>query len=150
MRIIATQYSSPNLSLDIYVAGCRGQCPGCHNPETWDFDQGDPWVAESVADKVRDFNGFIRRIMVMGGEPLDSPVDEVVSLLTDINKFGKEVWLFTRYELSEIDPRVLSLLHYVKCGRYDKELVTDDNLQFGFKLATANQYIRELKKWGRK
>ena len=43
MNILATQYTLPYKSLDIYVAGCSGSphCINCHNKESWDFNQGE-------------------------------------------------------------------------------------------------------------
>ena len=46
MNIVTTQYTLKTKSLEIYVAGCRGDshgthCEGCHNPELWDFNIGE-------------------------------------------------------------------------------------------------------------
>ena len=38
MRIVeGTSVDGPGLRTSIYFAGCRHQCPGCHNQQTWDF-----------------------------------------------------------------------------------------------------------------
>lgn len=36
--------------------------------------------------------------------------------------------------------------YYVKCGKYDKELLVDDKVQFGVKLASSNQRIYKIEK----
>ena len=56
MNIIQTQYTLKRKSLEIYKSGCRGpHCKGCHNPETWEFNQGIPWreYKQRVFDKVK-------------------------------------------------------------------------------------------------
>ena len=31
----------------LFVSGCTRRCPGCFNPETWDFCHGKPFTAET-------------------------------------------------------------------------------------------------------
>lgn len=55
-----------------FVQGCARHCPGCHNPETWDFDGGYEFTQETL-NKILDAlkaNGVQRNFAVMGGEPL--------------------------------------------------------------------------------
>lgn len=32
-----------NVGVSLYIQGCPIHCPGCFNPETWDFDGGTLW-----------------------------------------------------------------------------------------------------------
>ena len=91
MRIIGTQYTLKRKSLEIYKSGCRGpHCKGCHNPETWEFNQGTSWkdYRQSVFDKIRDFDELIDRIEVFGGEPFDDPYSEILEFLQDLHSTG--------------------------------------------------------------
>ena len=29
--------------VSLFVSGCRNRCKGCFQPETWDFNYGDPF-----------------------------------------------------------------------------------------------------------
>ena len=55
-----------------FVQGCAQHCPGCHNPETWDFDGGYEFTQDTL-NKILEAitaNGVQRNFAVMGGEPL--------------------------------------------------------------------------------
>lgn len=146
MRILATQYTLENKSLDIYVSGCNAnpKCAGCHNPESWDFNCGELYNFEDIQNKVLMFDALIDNIMIMGGEPLDNSSGELINLLYDIDSLGKQVWLFTRYELDEVPEEVLYLCDYIKTGAYRKDLIVDDNIHYGIKLSTSNQRIFKI------
>ena len=58
-----------------------------------------------------------------------------------MKEYHKELWLFTRYELDDIDPKTRKVFDYIKTGRYLPELSTKDNICFGVRLATSNQCV---------
>lgn len=55
-----------------FVQGCAQHCPGCHNPETWDFNGGYEFTQETLNKILNALkaNGVQRNFAVMGGEPL--------------------------------------------------------------------------------
>ena len=38
--------NGPGVRVSLYVSGCRNHCKNCFNPETWDFNYGEPFTAE--------------------------------------------------------------------------------------------------------
>lgn len=60
------------VNLTFFVQGCPLHCPGCHNPQTWDFSGGKELTADVIADIIRSIgaNGIKRNLSIMGGEPL--------------------------------------------------------------------------------
>lgn len=152
MNILATQYTLQNKSLDIYLSGCKGingiHCVGCHNPESWSFNQGEEYSQEYfnlLKIKITDFNNLIDNVFIFGGEPLDQDVNMLIHLLFDLKSLNKKIWLFTRYELNQIPKEILQLCDYIKCGKYDENLKTNKNIQYNIKLATSNQSIHKLR-----
>ena len=145
MNIISTQYSLSNRSLEIYLAGCKGNphCKNCHNPESWDFSIGTDWKKsnEMVQHKFVAFTSLIKNISIFGGEPLDQPWDELERFLQFLSGSTVDIWLYTRYEAIELPDFVKKYCSYIKCGRYEEDKATEDNTKYGIKLASSNQHI---------
>lgn len=94
------------VGVSLFVQGCDRHCFNCFNSETWDFNGGKEWT-EEAKNKFMELidRPYIRRISVLGGEPLaEQSLDEVLSLIKEIRiSFPeKTIWLYTGYELSEI------------------------------------------------
>lgn len=150
MNILATQYTLANKALEVYLAGCKGNphCEGCHNPESWDFSIGRKYnemYFSEIRKKVLEFNSLIENIMIFGGEPFDQDTIELQNLVRDLSKLKRKLWVFTRFDLSilfqKFPRELLESFDYIKCGRYIKELATDNKFQYGIKITTSNQHI---------
>lgn len=147
MRILGTQFTLSMESFDIYIAGCKApHCKGCHNPEGWDFNQGEVYdgtYVQKLFEKMNDFYSLIKNIMIFGGEPLDSSIDELVDMLAFINAATdcKPIWLFTRYYLDDVPEKIKLICSYIKCGKYVESKKIDGYKQYGITLATSNQKI---------
>lgn len=132
-------------SYDIFFSGCNAspKCKDCHNPEAWDFNCGEDWETykKKMDIDLRTFRSVIKKIFILGGDPLDQDPTEFKKFMDWINLYDYEIWLFTRYEINEISDETKALFDYIKCGRYLPEQSTDNNIQYGVKLATANQNI---------
>jgi anaerobic ribonucleoside-triphosphate reductase activating protein len=77
------------VGIALFVQGCHEpHCKNCFNPETWDFNGGKEWTGETknkfleLADRP-----YIRRVSILGGEPLAKEnLNEVLDLVTEIKK----------------------------------------------------------------
>lgn len=96
--IEGTSVDGPGLRTSIYVAGCRHQCPGCHNPSTWDFTAGEDMTVEEVMKIVR-YNGF--NVTFSGGDPLYS-AESLLPLATAIKEEGFGLWIYTGFLYEEL------------------------------------------------
>ena len=45
--------NGPGVRVSLFVSGCRNHCPGCFNPETWDFDYGEPFTKKTEKEIIK-------------------------------------------------------------------------------------------------
>lgn len=148
MKIASTQYTLKTKSFEIYLSGCSAspKCSGCYSPELWDFNIGQDVSNESIRksiEKINRFDSLIDNIFILGGDPMDQPTKEVVSLAKEFLPLGKKMWVFTRKEIEEIPVEIKNIFDYIKTGKYMPELTSENNIQCGIKLATSNQKIHK-------
>ena len=147
MNILATQYTLKYKSFEVAISGCKGKegthCSGCHSPETWDFEIGEPWTEwkERIAKKINAFSDMINWIWIYGGEPNDNNLDDLKEMLLFLKSFNKPLVLFTRYAFNEVPDFEKEICDFIKCGEYKDEYRIDDNIQYGIQIATSNQKI---------
>lgn len=85
----------------LFVSGCRNHCKGCFNPETWNFDFGQPFTEIEENEIIEACSKpYIAGLTILGGEPMEQENQADVYKL--INRFkreypGKNIWLFTGY-----------------------------------------------------
>ena len=89
------------VGVSLFVQGCPFHCKNCFNSETWDFNGGKEWT-EKTKNKFTELidRPYIRRISILGGEPLaEQNLDEVLSLIKEIRILypEKTIWLYTGY-----------------------------------------------------
>lgn len=87
--------------VSLFVSGCRNHCDGCFNPETWNFDYGQPFdgIAENeIIEACR--KPYISGITILGGEPMEKENQEVLAGFIERFRVAcpdKNIWLFTGY-----------------------------------------------------
>lgn len=62
----------PGLRFTVFVQGCPHHCPGCQNPQTWEFGCGTHMEEERIFQIVRS-NPLCRGVTFSGGEPFAQP-----------------------------------------------------------------------------
>ena len=145
MNLNSCQYTLSNYMFEIYISGCeKHPCKECFSPELWNPFVGDELTTEryellktNILSKIY----MIENLMVCGGEILEKPKEEVLELITFLKQFMKPIWLFTRFELKDVDTDILDNIDYIKTGMYLQDKQTEDNISYGYKLASSNQTI---------
>lgn len=85
----------PGFRTSIYCAGCRHQCPGCHNPQSWPFDQGREM---SVAELMRIIEADpFANVTFSGGDPMYQAAG-FAELAREIHRrTNKDIWCYTGF-----------------------------------------------------
>ena len=76
------------VGVSLFVQGCDRHCFNCFNSETWNFNGGKEWT-EEIKNKFMELinRPYIRRISILGGEPLaEQNLDDVLSLIKEIRE----------------------------------------------------------------
>ena len=134
----------PGFRTAIYCAGCVNCCPGCHNPESWDINNGKAMSTDEILQKI--LADPFADVTFTGGDPMYQP--EGFSELAQAIKANsnKTIWCYTGYTFEEIikDERKKELLGYIDVlvdGRFVQEL-RDESLYFR---GSCNQRLIDVK-----
>ena len=123
--------AAPGVSVTFYTQGCPHHCPGCHNPETWNFEGGKEFTPE-VIDEILEAltaNNIMRSLAIQGGEPL-CVENEFLTLLivkTVKEKFPDvKIYIWTGYYFNSLPntPYIKQILELTDClidGPYIEE-----------------------------
>lgn len=114
--------AAPGVSVTFYTQGCPHHCPGCHNPETWNFEGGKEFTPE-VIDEILEAltaNNIMRSLAIQGGEPL-CVENEFLTLLivkTVKEKFPDvKIYIWTGYYFNSLPntPYIKQILELTDC-----------------------------------
>lgn len=63
--------NGPGFRVSLWLQGCDIKCPGCHNSELWNFDEGEPFTTKVLFKLIDDCNDTrISGLSILGGEPM--------------------------------------------------------------------------------
>lgn len=130
----------------LWTQGCNHHCKNCHNPETWDFNNG---VEISIDDAYRALTkSSITHVTLSGGDPIEQciPLYELVKRIKT-NYPNKTVWIYSGYKFEELlkddnKKKLLSVCDVLVDGEFIEEL-KDEKLKFK---GSSNQRIINLKR----
>ena len=138
--------------VSLFVSGCRHHCKGCFNPESWDFNYGQPFT-EATEEELLSLleNEHIRGLSLLGGEPFEPANQAVLApFLQRVKaKFPyKDVWCYSGYNFEqdmltgnlgpwEITEQMLNCIDVLVDGEFVIEL-KNPNLRFR---GSANQRV---------
>lgn len=99
--------NGPGIRVSFWVQGCPHKCYNCQNPETWNFDGGKEFTAETLQE-IKDAltaNGIQRNLSILGGEPLCQ--ENLFLTMLVIKEIKKDfpninIYLWTGYTIEEL------------------------------------------------
>ena len=110
-----TMVDGPGFRTSVYCAGCRHQCPGCHNPQSWDFSGGQPMTTDEMM-RVIEADPFAQGVTFSGGDPMYQP-EGFAELARAIRQRTpqKDIWCYTGFLFEQLlnNPRQRALLELI-------------------------------------
>lgn len=94
--------------VSFFVQGCPHCCKGCFNPETWDFNGGEPYTEEIKWKVIKAIgaNDIERNFSVLGGEPLaPHNLHMTANIINSVRQAypNIKIFLWTGYTMEELD-----------------------------------------------
>lgn len=133
----------------IWFQGCSHNCPGCHNPETHDFNAGVIVSLEEMKAQIDELE-FQAGVTFSGGDPM-MQVEALTELASYVHEKGMNVWVYTGFTFEELMTlaekndnyrKALEEIDVLVDGRFVLELRSFD-AQFR---GSSNQRILDVKK----
>ncbi len=90
----------PGIRLTVFCQGCPHHCPGCQNPETWEFVEKTRVAPEQILEMVHR-NPLVHGVTLSGGEPFSQPA-ELAELAKLLRAEGYEVAAYTGYTFEQL------------------------------------------------
>lgn len=140
----------------LFVSGCTNHCENCFQPQTWDFEYGQPFTKETEDSIIKMLEpSYINGLTLLGGEPFEPENQRaLVPFLQRVREAypNKTVWAFSGFRLDdellkegsyprcEATDTMLSLVDVLVDGRYVERL-HDISLRFR---GSSNQRIIDM------
>ncbi len=123
----------PGVRTTLFVSGCSHHCPGCFQPETWEFDFGRPYTAETEEEIIASLApDYVDGLTLLGGEPMEKVNQRaLLPLVKKVRELypQKDIWCYTGYTLEtellqpsrarcEVTDELLSLIDVLVDGEF--------------------------------
>lgn len=139
-----TMVDGPGFRTSIYCAGCRHGCPGCHNPQSWGFDQGREMTTRQLMAIITA--DPYANVTFSGGDPMYQAAGFAELAHAIHNETQKDIWCYTgfRYEslISHDQRELLEHVDVLVDGPYVERLRDSDLLFRG----SSNQRLIDVQK----
>lgn len=144
------------IRVSLFVSGCTHRCKNCFNPETWDFNYGTPFNAETEERIINLLSpAYINGLSVLGGEPLEPQNQRALyPFLKKVKETypEKDIWIYSGYTFEteilsgkahcEVTDFILSFVDVLVDGEFVEEL---KNIRLKFR-GSENQRLINLPK----
>lgn len=148
--------NGPGVRVSLFVSGCTHCCPGCFNPEAWDFQYGQPFT-QAEEDKILAAlsPAHMKGLSLLGGEPFEPENQQaLLPLMRRIRTLypDKSVWCYTGYDYEkdilagklgpwEVTRELLGCIDILVDGEFHQQ---EKDLTLRFK-GSRNQRIIDVK-----
>lgn len=90
----------PGIRYVLFTQGCPHGCPGCHNPQTHDFNGGKVVDTALLLADIRK-NPFVKAVTFSGGEPFAQPL-ALAELASALKEQGYHLMSYSGYTFEQL------------------------------------------------
>ncbi len=95
-----TMADGPGFRTAIYCAGCSHACPGCHNPQSWDFNAGEWMTVDELLEIIKADE--MSNVTFSGGDPFYQAPAFTELARRIKQETNKTIWCWTGFTIEEI------------------------------------------------
>lgn len=134
----------PGIRTTVFCQGCPHRCPGCHNPDTWEFGCGTQMPVEEIFRIIRE-NPLCKGVTFSGGEPF-AQAEGFAKLGKLLHQAGYEVAAYSGYTFEQLlsgtpeQKQLLSTIDILIDGPF---LQAEKSLELSFR-GSRNQRILDV------
>lgn len=148
IRILDIKYGTSvdgiGLRTSLYCAGCRNHCHGCHNPQSWDENGGEPIRVDELFKQIVDAD---MNVTFTGGDPMLHPEGFIELAQMIKNNTDKNIWCYTGYNFEDllqhpIRRKLVELCDVIVDGRF---VESERDLSLHFR-GSRNQRVIDVQK----
>ena len=103
-----TMVDGPGFRTSIYCAGCNHQCKGCHNPQSWAFEQGREMTTQELM-QIIEADPYAN-VTFSGGDPMYQAAGFAELAQAIHSRTQKDIWCYTGFTYESLisdDQRLL-------------------------------------------
>ena len=154
--LTADTANGPGMRVSIFVSGCTNHCPGCFQPQTWDFHYGREYTPALESFIVRELSeSYYTGLTILGGEPFEPENQRgLIGLIRRVRRElpEKSIWMYSGFtydrdlipggcRYTEVTDEILDSIDVLVDGRFVLEQ-KDISLRFR---GSRNQRIIDMK-----
>jgi hypothetical protein len=136
---------APFIGALIIANSCKMECKDCINEHL----KNDNYIIQEYPSAIIEqvLSNRLNSGIILSGLEWSEQKDDLINIVHIALDNNLKVMIYTHHNedtFFTIVPGLKKLPIYVKFGFYNNKLIVDDNIQYGIKLATSNQYIKKF------
>lgn len=98
-----TTVDGPGFRTSVYCAGCPNECPGCHNPQSWDINHGTPMTTQQIMHEITQ--DPFANVTFSGGDPMFQAEGFLELALAIRRETNKTIWCFSGFTFETLQKK---------------------------------------------
>ncbi|KGI60049.1 anaerobic ribonucleoside-triphosphate reductase activating protein [Prevotella sp. S7 MS 2] len=98
-----TTVDGPGFRTSVYCAGCPNECPGCHNPQSWDINSGTPMTTQQIMHEITQ--DPFANVTFSGGDPMFQAEGFLELALAIRRETNKTIWCFSGFTFETLQKK---------------------------------------------